>query len=311
MKPELVPVVFHSQEQRDIIDNMKTNNYYWIFGLFILVLMSGCTEKIQNMQGSAQLPPEGEFPPSEQAPTVLENETSSIMAPEVNATSIEMPAENTQTEEKPELTFEQAVWKKRIDATMAPSYCPPVTKVEFPSSYYQGPLIDSHYHLPSLSDSSPGDEEGEEEIYRQYYGSNFYEEGGEEDDEEDAGGEEDEEPYLGKDIKISEIACTLQHEGTTRNFAFFPIRPEIAPHALDIVKKTEEQYPALFTKFTDMPLPPEDPDTKPEALSETLAAYPGLFKGWGEISLYVLKDGTGSYSPPDSPLFTAIYPIIK
>jgi len=192
--------------------------------------MSGCTP--------IEVPYPKEIPPSEPESTVvLENESSPSPQQEVTKTTIPAPADNNQTEEKVELTFEQAVWKKRIDAAMAPSYCPPVTKVEYPSSYYQGPLIDSHYHLPYLPDSSPGQEEGEEEIYKQYYGRNYvYEDDGEE--EERYKGEYGPEPLLGKNIKISEIACTLQHEGTTRNIAFFPIQSEISPHALEIAKRT-------------------------------------------------------------------------
>ena len=67
-----------------------------------------------------------------------------------------------------------------------------------------------------------------------------------------------------------------------------------------------------------MPLPPEMPEhitlnseMLSEMLSEQLAAYPGLFRGWGEISLYVLKDGRGRYFPPDSPILIEIYSIIK
>ena len=271
--------------------------------LLISVFLYSCTPSIAQVKiGDGQKEEVTEIAqlPSE---TIPSNLTSKNEAP--NASPVDAPQEIPPPEEKVELTFEQAVWKKRIDAAMAPSYCPPIQKVVYPSSYYQGPLIDSHYHLVSLPDSLPGDEEGEEELYKQYYGQDYdYE-----DDEGDNAG--DEEPYLGIDIKMSEIACTLQHEGTTKNFAFFPIRAEITPYALEMVKKTEEQYPDLFTPFTDLPLPPEDPYTKPEALSETLTAYPSLFQGWGEISLYVLKDGTGSYAPPDSALFTEIYPIVK
>ena len=217
-------------------------------------------------------------------------------------------------EEKP-LTFKEQVWKQRIDAAMTSSYCPPVTKVEYPSSYYQGPLIDSHYHLPSLPDSLPGEEEGEEEIYKQYYGHNYVDEDdGEEEDEGENG--LDEEPYLGKDIKISEIVCTLQHEGTTRNFAFFPFySEEISPYMLEIVKRTEEQYPDLFTPFTDMPNVPEVPGITSmkagQMLEQTISVSPGLFQGWGENSTYVLNNGAGRELPPDSAVLQEIYPVIK
>ena len=254
----------------------------------------------------------------EKIPEIIEEAEKSEELPEPELTDKELlevveESEKEITEEKP--TFEQAVWKKRIDAAMAPSYCPPVTKMEYPSSYYQGPLIDSHYHLPSLPDSLPGEEEGEEEIYKQYYGHNYVDEDdGEEEDEGENG--LDEEPYLGKDIKMSEIVCTLQHEGTTRNFAFFPFySEEISPYMLEIVKRTEEQYPDLFTPFTDMPNVPEVPGITSmkagQMLEQTISVSPGLFQGWGEISLYVLKNGAGRELPPDSAVLQEIYPVIK
>ena len=307
--------------------------------LFLLaissIFMSGCATKVSVPEENVQVEPQE--PVSEET----EKEIQEVAEEEILEKEIEPEVKEPELEE-PSLTFEQAIWQKRIDAAMADSYCPPVTKVEYPSSYYQGPLIDSHYHLPSLPDSSPMEEAGEyqsswpactdaqiNDCDRECGTLNVA--------EEDLSPSQDaciidciarkkcvesknEEPYLGMDIKMSEIACTLQHEGTTRNFAFFPFySEEISPYALEIVKRTEEQYPDLFTPFTDMPNVPEEPEITAmkagQMLEQTIVAYPGLFQGWGEISLYVHYDprelGAGSYLPPDSLLFTEIYSVLK
>ena len=55
-----------------------------------------------------------------------------------------------------EIAVWNAEWPKRIDAAFTPSTCgtPPVTN--YPASYYQGPIIDSHLHIPQLSDDGMG-----------------------------------------------------------------------------------------------------------------------------------------------------------
>ena len=280
-------------------------NRLLVFLLFVSFVIIGCAQK-ESKEEMNEISPAQE---QKMNATIVKEDAQAPSKPfqEENTTSEEASAEKKQPEEKVELTFEQAVWNKRIDAAMAPSYCPPVTKVTYPSSYYQGPLIDTHYHLPSLPVSLPGQEEGEAEMYKQYYGRDYVYEDDEEEEEDDE--EEVEEPYLGKDIKMSEIACTLQHEGTTRNFALFPIYSEISPHALEMAKRAKEQYPELFTPFMDSPTPEDYPAVKSEVLSEILAVYPGLFQGWGEIHLGITDDSTDF--PPDSQFFTKIYPIIR
>jgi len=174
---------------------------------------------------------------------------------------------------------EEKVWEKRINAALETVDCPPVEEIEYPDSYYKGPLIDTHYHLPNLRESLLD------------------------------GGPE---PILGEDIKISEIACNFKHEGTSKNFALFPIWPELPIWAqIEVAERTVEQYPDLFVPFIQ---PTETDDIRPtveaEVLSEMLLVYPGLFKGWGESSLHKQEEGLSGF-PPDLPLFTEIYPIIR
>jgi len=48
---------------------------------------------------------------------------------------------------------EENIWNNRIDAALEPVDCPPVEEIEYPDSYYKGPLIDTHYHLPNIRES--------------------------------------------------------------------------------------------------------------------------------------------------------------
>jgi|SRR3989344_1259164 len=246
--------------------------------LLCMLFLVGCAQK------------EVEIPPSEpESIVVLENESSPSPHQEV-IKAISAPAENNQTEEKVELTFEQAVWKKRIDAAMAPSYCPPVEKQTYPENYYRGPLIDTHLHLPAIPDSMP--EEGEANY-------NY------EDNEEGAFGGPA--ALLGKNVKMSEIACTLQREGTTKNFAFFPIYQEITAQSLEIAKKSMEQYPNLFIPFI-MPPTEDTPTVDAKVLKRMLNVYPNLFQGYGEVGSSPTEEKN---PPPDDPLYLENYKLAR
>jgi len=173
----------------------------------------------------------------------------------------------------------ESVWNKRIEAAFEPVDCPPVEEREYPDSYYKGPLTDTHYHLPNLPQSMFDDLD---------------------------------EPALGREIKMGEIACNFKHEGTSGNFALFPVWPELPIKVqIEVARRTVDLYPDLFVPFVQ---PTEANDIRPtmdaEALSEMLAIYPGLFKGWGESSLHKQEEGLSDF-PPDLPLFTEIYPIIR
>ena len=61
--------------------------------------------------------------------------------------------------------FMNAQIEPRIDAAFAPTSCENSGEIAYPSSYYQGPLNDSHFHIPALDtefgfggDNDEGDE---------------------------------------------------------------------------------------------------------------------------------------------------------
>src|SRR3989338_7331650 len=201
--------------------------------------------------------------------------------------------------EQPEIILspEEQVWRDRIEQALAPTPCPDVPKPEYPTTYYQGPLIDTHLHIPSIPDwSAEEDEKMKGEVTEGRFGGP--------------------QALLGWNVKMSEIACTLQREGTHKNFAFFPTyEGEISLYQLEIWDRTMRQYPEQFTPFIMSSGNDGEPNGFPtvnaETLTEMLAVYPDLFEGYGEIGLYARENGGSPELPPDSPSLQEIYPIIK
>ena len=191
-------------------------------------------------------------------------------------------------------SFEEKIWNERIEAAMAPSECPEIPEQIYPSSYYTGPLIDTHLHIPAVPDWSP--EEEMDEVPEGRFGGP--------------------QALLGWNVKMSEIACTLQREGTYKNFAFFPVyEGKISIHLLEIWNKTMEKYPEQFTPFIMSSGNDNEPDGFPtvdaKTLEDMLEVYPNLFQGYGEIGLYARENGGSPELPPDSERLKEIYPIIR
>ena len=208
--------------------------------------------------------------------------------------TIEEPQIKEKVGEEIELSFEEKVWQERVNSALKPSSCPEISKVEYPSSYYSGPLLDTHLHIPAIPDHSPGEQIEETQEGR-------------------FGGPK---ALLGWNIKISEIACTLKNEGTKKNFAFFPVyEGEISLYLLEIWNKTMNQYPETFTPFIMSSGDDGEPDGFPtvdaKVLTEMLKVHPNLFKGYGEIGLYEREKGGSKALPPDSNRLIQIYPIVR
>ena len=215
-----------------------------------------------------------------------------------------MPSEDVQGEQEaaerqePEepLTIAQRVWNKRIDDALAPSPCPAIPEVEIDDSYYSGPLIDTHLHIPPLLNGPPR----LEELFRVGEAN-----GGGDSGEQDSGVM----PSLGENISISEIACTLERGGTTKAFAFFPVFPQVSRHLLEVANRTMLQYPAPFVPFISSPGDVEGvPTVDADVLRQMLAVHPGLFRGYGEIGVQEIEGlREADDYPPDAPIFLDIY----
>ncbi|HLD39985.1 MAG TPA: amidohydrolase family protein [Candidatus Nanoarchaeia archaeon] len=252
--------------------------------LLVVLFLSGCSsEQIQENKEiieAADIEPKDEA--AVQKPAEIKNETQNAVEPE--------PLEEI-------LTPEEQFWRNRIERALAPSSCPDLPKPEYPATYYQGPLTDTHLHIPSIPDWSP---EEDEQMQDQTPEGRF-------------GGPQ---ALLGWNVKMSEIACTLKHEGTHDNFAFFPAyEGEISKHQLEIWNRTMQEYPKQFTPFIMSSGNDGEPNGFPtvdaKTLKEMLASYPNLFQGYGEIGLYARENGGSPELPPDSPRLQEIYPLVK
>ncbi len=221
--------------------------------------------------------------------------------PAENQTSLE-EAESAEAHEQPdepqeELSPEEQVWRGRIEKALAPTPCSDIPLIEFPATYYQGPLLDTHLHIPAIPDWSP-------------------EEDGAMENEEPEGRFGGPQALLGWNVKMSEIACTLKQEGTHKNFAFFPVyEGEISLRLLEIWNRTMHEYPTQFTPFIMSSGNDDEPNGFPtvdaRTLREMLAVYPGLFQGYGEIGLYERENGGSPELPPDAPRLQEIYPLLR
>lgn len=194
---------------------------------------------------------------------------------------------NQATSQKPSPKYE-SFWEVRIDTAMADYDCPDSGQPKIPAGSYQGKLYDGHIHIPSIF----------------------------------TGGDKDEPSYedkvvnstLGVNLKMSEFVCILEHDGTSKAIAFFPVYRELIPQQSEIAKLTMEKYPDRFIPFV---MPPDNdgspsgfPTVEAATLERMISESPGLFKGFGEIGLYARKGGAAELSP-DSKRLVEIYPILR
>ena len=226
---------------------------------------------------------------------MIENETE--MESDENNDE-EMEEESTGADfEGEELSPEEQVWRNRVESAMEQTPCLDIPKPIYPSSYYQGPLTDTHLHIPSIPDwSAEEDTRSRDDAPEGRFGGP--------------------QALLGWNVKMSEIACTLKQEGTQDNFAFFPAyEGEISVYQLEMWNRAMQQYPNQFTPFIMSSGNDGEPDGFPTVeaatLQEMLAVYPGLFEGYGEIGLYERENGGSPELPPDSKMLQDIYPLIR
>lgn len=185
---------------------------------------------------------------------------------------------------------EEGDWGDKVQRALAPKEdCVPAAEKRYGDLRYEGPLIDAHYHIPNFDSPPPWEKNNGR-------------------------------PYMGDNITIGDIACTIRQEGTRKVFAFFPVFPEgHTQEYLDLAKGTMVQHPDLFIPFIMPPERDNDSDGFPTVNAETLTTmlnvYPNLFQGYGEIGLYARGDHGGPKGAPalspDSERLMAIYPLVR
>ena len=148
-------------------------------------------------------------------------------------------------------------------------------------------MFDTHLHIPQLDDSFGFGE------------ANNGGAGGVDSDQYNEIAPEDR-PFLGKTVTISDIACALQSEGTTKAFTFFPVSEDIQVQLIEVADRTMKEYPSLFVPFTQSSGSLAS-TVEPDVVRDFLEIKPGLFFGQGEVG----NSPTEPINPPpDSVLYT-------
>jgi len=147
-------------------------------------------------------------------------------------------------------------------------------------SYYTGPLIDAHAHMPMFIEPPPGvtDDAGTVRF-----------------------------AVFGKDVTMGDIICRMDQANIKKTIGFFITSEFIMPEqSLKIIRRTEQKYPNRIVPFL-MPMPLISPLISPNALEKILTTNQGLFKGYGELALYF--DVFEGMSPDDT-IFLETYEVL-
>ncbi|HLD07026.1 MAG TPA: hypothetical protein VJC16_05865, partial [Candidatus Nanoarchaeia archaeon] len=118
--------------------------------------------------------------------------------------------------------------------------------------YYTGPLFDGHYHMPTFFKvpDHPGA------------------------------------PIIDKEISRRDVACLFDKDRVKGVFAFYSIPINLKDSSLQIIREIEQEYPGKITHFLEFVVFPGY-SVDPVQIGDILDANKGLFKGYGEISLYL------------------------
>lgn len=138
-------------------------------------------------------------------------------------------------------------------------------------SYYTGPLIDAHLHMPFTFDVPKA-------LYAQA-------------DHDGA--------VLEKEVAAGSIMCVFDKTGVKSALGFYVIPSLLKGMAVVQVKQIDDKFAGRITPFI-MTAHVSTLNLQPADVDEVLKANPGLFKGIGEIALY--KPAYKGTSPDDNSL---------
>ncbi len=143
------------------------------------------------------------------------------------------------------------------------------------TSYYTGPLVDAHVHMPAAFQLPAA-------IAQQV---DFTP------------------PVLDKDISKAELICLFDKEKSKSVVGFYLVPNMFPGMFVSAAQQLEQQYPGRIAPFIT-PAHLTSLDLTPEQLEDILKSNPGLFKGLGEYGLYK-ADYKGK--SPEDPYFLKLY----
>ena len=142
--------------------------------------------------------------------------------------------------------------------------------------YYNGPLTDTHVHMPVAS----------EIISKVSTWAGF------------------EDMPSATALSIGFINCLFETEGINKAFGFFIVPNTFPQHVIDHVKAIEGKYPGKFVKFLMPPLPLSILNPSSSRVAKIFNKNPGLFQGYGEARF---DFNLGTNANPDDEYFYEMY----
>ena len=140
--------------------------------------------------------------------------------------------------------------------------------------YYTGPLIDDHFHMPQMR-KIPNVPTA---------------------------------PVLDQDISRHDVACLFSNKDRIKSvIAFYGIPFDLKDSSVKTIREIEQQYPEVINHFLELVSFPGYPLDPPQ-VEKVLDANEGLFKGYGEISLYL---DFYRITKPNDPQFRELYKIAE
>ena len=142
--------------------------------------------------------------------------------------------------------------------------------------YYTGPLIDDHFHMPQMREI-PNNPDA---------------------------------PVLDKDVSKHDVVCLFSDKERIKNvFAFYGVPLDLKEKSIQDAREIEHESPGAVIHFIELVSFPGYP-VVPQQVEGILNANEGLFKGYGEISLY-LPFYTESNVMPNDPTMKELYKIAE
>lgn len=118
--------------------------------------------------------------------------------------------------------------------------------------YYLGPLFDDHFHMPQMF-KIPDHPQA---------------------------------PVLNQDISGRDVACLFDKDKIKGAIAFYGIPVHLKDQSLKAAREIEGQYPGVLAHFIELVSFPGYP-VVPDQVDQILSSNKDLFKGYGELSLYL------------------------
>ncbi|MEK7583797.1 MAG: amidohydrolase family protein [Patescibacteria group bacterium] len=150
----------------------------------------------------------------------------------------------------------------------------PLQRVFNDTPYYAGLMLDGHFHMPQLRVLT---------------------------------GEHASAPVLDVDVSKRDVACLFHSDRVTGAFAFYGIPSDLKDMGVNAARDIEQKYPGTIKHFLELVSFPGYP-VVPSQIDAVLNADTGLFKGYGEFSLYLPHYSAVS---PNDPAMREFYTIAE